>query len=336
MKTPNIFNYATSELSQDAFICWLLAWSDPTHANEDKDLHLVANHFVKSLFEKHQIELDAVETIKIKPQDQYIDVGAIVNDQYYLLIEDKTVTRNHSNQLNKYYQYAFKKYVDTGKLKNIIPIYLKTHDQCDMDYVREHNGFEPYLRKDFLGVLNGYGGNNCIMLAFKSYLQSIEDNVNAFSTRPLVAWRAEQWIGFFQALKNEFPAGQWKYVPNPSGGFYGFWWAERKTDEPCPIKLQVEGTAAKKQQPSIGKLCFKIKAIEDTLRKKLRSQWRHELERKFENSGFSVVKPQRFGNGKFMTAAILQDDFRVAKPDGTLDFDATVASLKKIEEIYAL
>ena len=23
---PNLFEYATSELSQDAFICWLLAW----------------------------------------------------------------------------------------------------------------------------------------------------------------------------------------------------------------------------------------------------------------------------------------------------------------------
>ena len=26
---PNLFKYATSELSQDAFICWLLEWAKP-------------------------------------------------------------------------------------------------------------------------------------------------------------------------------------------------------------------------------------------------------------------------------------------------------------------
>nr|WP_260390277.1 hypothetical protein [Ornithobacterium rhinotracheale] len=25
---PNLFQYATSELSQDAFLCWLIAWAD--------------------------------------------------------------------------------------------------------------------------------------------------------------------------------------------------------------------------------------------------------------------------------------------------------------------
>jgi len=27
--TPNLFRFATSELSQDAFICWLASWADP-------------------------------------------------------------------------------------------------------------------------------------------------------------------------------------------------------------------------------------------------------------------------------------------------------------------
>ena len=27
MTTPNLFKFATSELSQDAFICWLLSWA---------------------------------------------------------------------------------------------------------------------------------------------------------------------------------------------------------------------------------------------------------------------------------------------------------------------
>ena len=27
MYTPNLFNYATKELSQDAMICWIIAWA---------------------------------------------------------------------------------------------------------------------------------------------------------------------------------------------------------------------------------------------------------------------------------------------------------------------
>ena len=30
MALPNLFHYATSELSQDAFLCWMLAWAMST------------------------------------------------------------------------------------------------------------------------------------------------------------------------------------------------------------------------------------------------------------------------------------------------------------------
>ncbi len=33
---PNLFSYATSELSQDAFICWSLEWASPVNAEKDQ------------------------------------------------------------------------------------------------------------------------------------------------------------------------------------------------------------------------------------------------------------------------------------------------------------
>ncbi len=39
MEKPNLFSYATSELSQDAFIAWLLAWASPEYQTVDKELH---------------------------------------------------------------------------------------------------------------------------------------------------------------------------------------------------------------------------------------------------------------------------------------------------------
>ena len=31
---PNLFKYAVSELTQDAFLCWLLEWADEKYKND--------------------------------------------------------------------------------------------------------------------------------------------------------------------------------------------------------------------------------------------------------------------------------------------------------------
>ena len=90
---PNIFNYATSELSQDALICWLLDWANPVYADLDSDLNQVAIVFIKALFKKHEIELPYIQQIQVRRQDNNIDVAAVVNDRYFLLIEDKKIHR---------------------------------------------------------------------------------------------------------------------------------------------------------------------------------------------------------------------------------------------------
>ena len=51
MAKPNLFTYATSELSQDAMICWLLAWADPNNSSNMQMYH-IGVAFLNSLFEK--------------------------------------------------------------------------------------------------------------------------------------------------------------------------------------------------------------------------------------------------------------------------------------------
>jgi len=55
MKKPNLFSYATSELSQDAFICWLLSWGAPEHKKSDFNLYECAISLITSFFDKHEI-----------------------------------------------------------------------------------------------------------------------------------------------------------------------------------------------------------------------------------------------------------------------------------------
>jgi hypothetical protein len=37
--TPNIFTHATSELSQDAFLAYLIEWADPQYATDTTGMH---------------------------------------------------------------------------------------------------------------------------------------------------------------------------------------------------------------------------------------------------------------------------------------------------------
>ncbi len=65
-RIPNLFDYATSELSQNVSIDY------------------------------------EISTIKVGRQWCKIDVWALINNEYFLVIEDKKGTTEHSNQLKRY------------------------------------------------------------------------------------------------------------------------------------------------------------------------------------------------------------------------------------------
>lgn len=102
IEAPNLFHYATSELSQDVFLCWLIDWGDMACRSVDPPLHEVAIDFISTIFHAHDIAAPAVESIKIEPQFEWLDILVVVNDQYVILIEDKKETESHSNQLPRY------------------------------------------------------------------------------------------------------------------------------------------------------------------------------------------------------------------------------------------
>jgi hypothetical protein len=103
MSQPNLFSYATSELSQDAFICWLLSWAAPKYKNIDTELHNCSKKLIGAFFEKHKVTTpESIHSIEIRKQDNNIDVLCIINDTYPIIIEDKTGTKNHSGQLSRY------------------------------------------------------------------------------------------------------------------------------------------------------------------------------------------------------------------------------------------
>ena len=117
---PNIFSLATKELSQDGFFTWLLQWADNDHSKHNQQLNETAKDFVRLLLGKST----DFQITKVKAGRQWnnIDIWAEINDEYFIGIEDKTNTGEHSEQLERYKEIASNHYKD--KKHKLVFVYL--------------------------------------------------------------------------------------------------------------------------------------------------------------------------------------------------------------------
>ena len=92
----NLFTFATSELSNDAMICWLFAWGNKPEA----PFYSLANDLAE-LTTGGKIT-EPIHIISIQRQFKHIDVLLTINNQYVITIENKVNSREHSDQLERY------------------------------------------------------------------------------------------------------------------------------------------------------------------------------------------------------------------------------------------
>ena len=178
---PNLFKFATSELSQDAFILWLLEWANPNCATEDKALHETAQEFVRLLLNNKDLTIKSVNTTR---QKNHIDVFAIVNEKYAIIIEDKTDTSEHNNQLERY-----EKWVIEQKEYSALETHIVYYKRGNESYFRLNKMTDKYAlkrftiltRKDVLEVLTKCTTNNLIfsfiIISPQKCIQYINTNI---------------------------------------------------------------------------------------------------------------------------------------------------------------
>ena len=145
-KSNNLFNFATSELSQDAFFCWSLNWLAVKEDSEDPyykygkamlDLFLGDNTkekytdvLIKKQFivkqENNEInnstKTDSIADEKKRKNKGIIDILVLFKIEgktHALIIEDKTYTSQHNNQIAMY--------------KNNLPATLKNSNDAEIE-----------------------------------------------------------------------------------------------------------------------------------------------------------------------------------------------------------
>src|SRR5690625_4198596 len=308
---PNLFQFATSELSQDAFICWLLSWSEERYRIVDDLLHEAGVEFLSVIFQGHGKILPKVNSIKVMRQFKNIDILAIINDAYALIIEDKINTNPHSNQLARYRKEVAEAFPELIQL----PVYYKMHDQGSYKKVIE-KGYLPFKRVTMLSILKRCITNkvtNDILIDYYRHIMKLENSVNAFRTKTIKKWKANHWKGFYLEIQKRI-TGNWGKVSNPRGGFWGFW--SSSNIDGCYLQLEQE------------KLCIKMNLTEYENKMKHAKKMLKKVKHLSEKHNLKLEKPSRLRAGSTMTIAQRTDYLQVNKK-GIIDLDKTIVELEK-------
>lgn len=318
---PNLFNYATSELSQDAFLLWFLEWSKPENAVYDKMVHETSQKFLRHLI--NQPESYEISAVECRKQWNNIDVLVLVNDSIVLIIEDKVFTKEHGNQIERYRTMVNSCFSE--KEMDVRTVYLKTGNESihKLHEKTANQGIKIIRRKDMLSFLDNTGSDNIILRDFVLRLRNMERETNAFMNRTFDEWRWNSfaWQGFYMMLEERFlPDAHWDYVSNPKGGFLGCWWHwVGKRDHSLYLQFEQD------------KLCIKLSFDMGTPKnKEIAWRARDELFAKAKQENLNgVVWPAKMKLGSYMTIACFDPDYVFGQ--GVIDVDSIKGKLSVIE-----
>lgn len=167
----NLFSFATKELSQDAMFCWLVNWLN----YPESQLYSLGVAAMNLFLGERQ--LPSYYNVEVFRQFKKIDVLILFNDSYALILEDKTNTSEHGDQIKRYTQALEKEESPKFKNREIITSYVKTGIMYDadgkmaekVDAVVSLEGLlltlKPFAEKSLSPILNDYA----------AYLQELAD-----------------------------------------------------------------------------------------------------------------------------------------------------------------
>jgi len=364
-KLPNIFDHARSELAQDAVLAYILRWASPDLPVEGHSpLRELGKNLLDALLQSVGVDplsFWELRNLDVVTQTYSIDVLVTVNDSIQLLIEDKTGTKEHSNQIERYKEAlkkAWREEREGEPLPDIRAVYVKTKNEARSQRPCSANG--SLFREDLLDVLGRTPNTgNTIIEEWRQHLQAKQEETASFRDHPARHWSWHAWEGLFMSLE-DWLAEQvnaalgtdeayvcWDAVPSRSGGFLGFWWNWREAKgRSCWFYLQINSLITEQEgHPEIPRmtpsLTMRISDFTDEGgREKPVPVWLlRELLPAIERAaaaapqnGLTVHKAGRFRSGKTATVAEIrfagEESFLALNPDGTVDETVTHARLQ--------
>lgn len=328
---PNIFDIATKELSQDAFITWLLRFGDESCKKEDEQLNLCAKAFITALVKSQYPDFrDEIKTVQADRQWENIDVRGKVNGEYFIIIEDKTNTPEHSKQLERYKKIASSHCLQKGY--KLVCIYIKTGNESLADLQKiTKKGFSVFDRKSILEILNKYSNiKNNIFSDYLERLSGLEEKNNRFDKLDISKWKNTDWQGFYQFIERNLGLNDinWGWTNNLNGGFSYFCFSWFDWEYNSAVYMQLEQDKAR--------LCFKVEIDVDNIecdKRKIRNELYEIIISEAKKHNYLEIKrPNRFGSGNYMTFAVIEQSNWLGV--GILDKEEVINNLLKYNSFF--
>lgn len=216
----NIFDFATRELSQDAFICWCLNWHN---CGETASLYPLAQELLALMGEPN---FPAAQELVIKQQFKKIDVLiSFQGANKILIIEDKTCTSEHNEQISRYKNIIQalssdeKDKLGIDSAVKIETVYFKTGYMYDYDC--ETVSDYKISGEVFFDVLKKYEGKSEILDDYVNHLSGLLEwykfygNYSATSAESPWDWNIAKYSVaqhnlMKDMLRERFPQSMWK------------------------------------------------------------------------------------------------------------------------------
>jgi hypothetical protein len=194
MTRHSLFSFATSELSQDAFLCWLAGLADHDRA----DLRRLGGSFIAWLWERargSKVEPEQVRLLE-RPKSQWkkIDITlevAIGERVFRFIIEDKTDTTQHGDQLKRYLEIA------RADGSDVVPIYFKTGYYLGSDRAATEAQYAVVELRPWVEFLSAQTAQSDILDDYRTYV------ANVLEKREQALARLSDASGF-EAFKHDF------------------------------------------------------------------------------------------------------------------------------------
>ncbi|MGK0473198.1 MAG: hypothetical protein ACJAR0_003694 [Candidatus Azotimanducaceae bacterium] len=323
---PNIFNYATSELSNDAVLCWLFEYLNPQFKNEPE--HQVAKALYREIRNVASSLPESPMEVIVHRQVKGADILIKIDDINALLIEDKTYSSAHSDQLKKYREMmeSPEKLKGFEHVKNVEFVYLKTGVMHQWEIAECEDKRNNYKIVDWLAIerfidaIPGECLQNALVSQYTSYLKTKFEQRYYWSHKRIEQWTDETWESLLHILCGELGKSDWGYVNNARGGFYALW------SESAPTYMQLEIGSTLEDT----KLAFRISVGESTRRSDIRDDALFrisEVSKQPPHNALRIDAPARRGSGETMTFAVARPAL-VFRSDGLLNFNATLETLR--------
>ena len=190
----NLFEYATKELSQDAFLMWLIS----NYNYEDQEVRSASLSLLKEL--GLPSDLDSLE---VEAQWHKVDIAVFLHangEDFALLIEDKINSMEHDKQLERYESILHKNRPDISD-KNIKRLYYKLGKITDEEAKACGSDWEQWDYRKIASFFSSFAGSdNLILKQYAEHTLRIYDEYSRTSipsSQSSEIYSNAAWDGFF-------------------------------------------------------------------------------------------------------------------------------------------